>query len=61
MIDKDFIQTLNAFTATQQEAEKAGTETFICPICGGTAYWGRAEGNNHLHCGCNSCDIRIME
>ena len=50
-----------AFLIAQQEAEAEGREEFTCPICGGTAIWGRARGNNHLHCGCKGCGFRMME
>ena len=50
-----------AFLIEQQKAEKEGRKEFTCPICGGTAIWGRARVNNHLHCGCSGCGFRMME
>ena len=49
------------FLAAQAKAEEAGQEEFKCPICGGKAWWGRAEENGHLHCGCHGCGIRIVQ
>ena len=50
-----------AFLIAQQEAEAEGREEFSCTLCGGTAFWGRARVNNHLHCGCKGCGFRMME
>ena len=50
-----------AFMQAQREAEEEGREEFTCPLCGGTAFWGRARVNNHLHCGCKGCGFRMME
>lgn len=49
------------FIKAQQEAEERGEEDFVCPICGGAAWWGRSDYNNHLHCGCEGCGIRMIE
>lgn len=49
------------FLKAQQEAEEKGEYEFVCPICGGKAWWGRAEGNGHLHCGCQGCGIMVCE
>lgn len=49
------------FLKAQAKAEEAGQEEFKCPICGGEAWWGLAEGNGHLHCGCQGCGIQVME
>ena len=56
MLDK-----IIAFMQAQQEAEKEGREEFTCPLCGGTANWGRARVNNHLHCGCKGCGFSMVE
>ena len=49
------------FLQAQQEAEVAGEHEFICPLCGGKAWWSRTMRNNNLHCGCEKCGYRIME
>lgn len=53
----DIFQYLKA----QQEAEEQGKDEFVCPICGGQAFWGRSRINNHLHSRCESCGIEVME
>ena len=57
----EIIDKLIAFMQAQQEAEKEGLEEFTCPLCGGTAEWGRARVNNHLHCGCKGCGFSMVE
>lgn len=57
----DMIDQIAAFMKAQQEAEQEGRHEFTCPLCGGKAEWGRARGNNHLHCGCRDCGFRMME
>lgn len=52
---------IKKFLTAQQEAEEKGEESFVCPICGGSAWWGRSDYNNHLHCACEGCGIVIME
>ena len=49
------------FMSAQEEAEKFQREHFTCPLCGGPAWWGRSEINNHLHTGCQKCGFRMME
>lgn len=53
--------TMDEFIKAQQEAEEIGEEEFVCPICGGHAWWGRSSYNNHLHCGCEGCGIMVVE
>lgn len=55
------IDMIIAFMKAQGEAEQEGRHEFTCPLCGGKAEWGRARGNNHLHCGCKGCGFRMME
>lgn len=57
----DIFGWTDAFIEAQREAEKEGKNEFICPLCGGDAWWGRAEVNNHLHCGCRKCGYLLME
>ena len=57
----DILSRLKPFLAAQTQAEAAEKSTFKCPLCGGLAWWGRAETNGHLHTGCESCGIKIME
>lgn len=61
MENDDFIIQLTTFMKAQQEAEEAGETEFTCPLCGAKAMWGRSPYNNHLHCGCKGCGIRMME
>ena len=49
------------FIEAQANAEAEGKKEFECPICGGVAWWDRAEYNNHLRSGCNNCNIKMME
>ena len=60
MNDKDFIAKACAFMKARQEAEAEGKQEFECPICGGKAWWSRANGNNHLHSGCKDCGFGMM-
>lgn len=57
----DIIDKITAFMKAQQAAEQEGRHEFTCPLCCGKAEWGRAWGNNHLHCGCYDCGFRILE
>lgn len=57
----DILEQLKAFMEAQQQAEQEGQQEFTCPLCGGSAEWGRARGNNHLHCACGGCGFRMME
>lgn len=61
MKDDDFIVKITEFMQSQQKAEERGEYEFICPLCGATAIWGRSTYNNHLHCGCTGCGMRMME
>lgn len=61
MTGKDVFKDMNKFIEAQKEAEKFQREHFTCPLCGGPAWWGRSEYNNHLHTGCQKCGFRIME
>lgn len=61
LVKNSNVDEVIAFMNAQQEAEAEGREEFTCPLCGGTAIWGRARGNNHLHCGCKGCGFRMME
>jgi len=49
------------FLKAQTEAEEKGEKEFVCPLCGGKAWWGRSSYNNHLHCGCKKCGFKMME
>lgn len=57
----DFVVKITEFMQAQQKAEERGEYEFICPLCGATAIWGRSTYNNHLHCGCTGCGMRMME
>ena len=61
MEDEVYFDSIAKFMKAQQEAEKNGEEKFTCPLCGGEALWGRSSYNNHLHCGCEKCNILIMQ
>lgn len=61
MEDEVYMDSIAKFMKAQQEAEKNGEEKFTCPLCGGEALWGRSSYNNHLHCACKGCGIRMME
>ena len=43
------------------EAVGQGEESFSCPCCGAVVYWGRAEGNGHIHACCSSCGVLAAE
>lgn len=58
---EDFVNKVSAFLNAQKIAEENGEDTFICPICGNTALWARAEINNHLHCTCTGCGMMMVE
>ena len=57
----EILSAAQAMYIAQEEAEKKGEENFVCPLCGGVAWWGRSSYNGHLHMGCNNCDFRIMQ
>ena len=50
-----------AFIKAQAEAEEKGEHEFVCPLCGGSAHFGRDKQCKHLHTGCDDCGIMIME
>lgn len=58
---KDAVLSMEALSEAQEEAEKRGKHEFVCPLCGGEAWWFRVPGNKHLRCGCRKCGIRMME
>lgn len=60
-MDARMMDDIKKFFVAQQEAEEKGEESFACPICGGSAWWGRSDYNNHLHCGCEGCGIKVVE
>ena len=60
MMDK-VLDAVQKFYEAQRKAEEIGQEEFTCPLCGGTAWWGRSTINNHLHCGCDGCDFRVIQ
>lgn len=57
---EEFLSKAMAFMEAQREAEDAGKNQFVCPICGGTAWWDRSISNNHLHAGCEKCGFVRM-
>lgn len=59
--EDDFLRSVEDFCAAQHYAEKTGEHSFVCPLCGGEAWWGRSTYNNHLHCGCKKCGFTMME
>ena len=56
-IDADLFKFMKA----QGEAEKWKEAYFTCPLCGGTAVWGRSRENNHLHAICRGCGFKVIE
>ena len=62
MTDKDdAIKDIIKFMKEQESAEINGKNSFVCPLCGGEAWWVRSIYNNHLHCGCKKCGFKMME
>lgn len=61
MTDNEIFGAMAKFAEAQKKAEKAGKEQFVCPLCGGNAWWGRSNINNHLHYGCKDCDYRVVQ
>lgn len=57
----DVFEMLAAYEDAQQQAEEKGEQYFTCPLCGGTAFWSRASGNDHLHSACKGCGFRMLE
>lgn len=57
----DPVTQVIAFMKAQITAENEGKKEFVCPICGGKAYWGRSSYNNHLHSGCRDCRFYMIE
>lgn len=49
------------FLKAQDEAEERKEESFICPLCGGVAIWGRSRENNHLYAWCRGCGFKLIE
>lgn len=37
------------FWKAQDKAEKEGKNEFVCPLCGGKAWWSRSEYNGYTH------------
>lgn len=58
-MDKEIDNTFK-FLDAMHKAEEEGQKEFQCPLCGGTAWWGRAPSNGHLHCGCRKCGFSII-
>ena len=57
----NFMENLFKFLEAEQEAEEKGEKEFICPLCGGKAWWMRSSYNGHKHSGCANCGFRIDE
>lgn len=49
------------FLEAMQEAEEQGEHEFMCPLCGGDAWWKRSNYNGHFHAGCDKCGMLVME
>ena len=49
------------FWEAQDKAEKEGKNEFVCPLCGGKAWWSKSKYNGHIHCGCDSCGFLLMQ
>lgn len=58
---KNEIEQIGDLLMALSEAQERGEHQFVCPICGGTVKWDRAEGNGHIHAGCDRCGIRMCE
>lgn len=57
----EIVSAIDAYHKAQEEAEKKGEENFVCPLCGGVAWWCRSSYNGHLRMGCENCDFLLMQ
>ena len=61
MDNDEFMDRIVLFMSAQQQAEEEGKREFECPLCGGLAWWGRENCNNHLRSSCPKCGFKMME
>ena len=54
---EEIIELLQAIT----EAEEAGRDELVCPMCGSNARIGRSDYNHHLWYHCDQCGLTLME
>lgn len=61
MTEEKQMDAIFKYLKAEQEAEENGKQEFICPLCGGDAFWVRSPYNNHKHSGCRKCGMKVME
>ena len=49
------------FMKAQEKAEDAGKYEFVCPLCGGKAWWERKLLHSKLVGGCRDCGMNLEE
>ena len=52
------IKAYTEFMKAKNEAEEKGEKDFVCPLCGGKAWWNRHE--NIMMSGCMKCGFRVL-
>lgn len=56
----DIFVKAKKFSKAQRRAEKKGQDEFVCPLCGGSAWWARMLLDNRLNCGCKNCNFLVI-
>ena len=59
LLNRDINKNLRKLLDAQEIAEEKGSQEFKCPVCGGDAYWSRAEHSKRLACGCTRCGMYL--
>jgi predicted RNA-binding Zn-ribbon protein involved in translation (DUF1610 family) len=61
MTDDEFMDSIMRYIKAEIEAVEKGEQEFICPLCGGDAFWVSSPYNGHKHSGCRKCGMKVME
>lgn len=55
------VEKIEKFVHARAMAIDANESAFVCPVCGGTAFWNRSTYNGHLHSWCEKCHTATFE
>ena len=59
--EDEIVESLLKYLKAEQQAEEEGKKEFVCPLCGGTAWWLQSDYNGHKHSRCTKCGFYVGE
>ena len=59
--EDEVMDSIFKYLKAEQQAEAEGKKEFMCPLCGGKAWWLRSGFNGHRHSRCTRCGFYVGE